>query len=232
MKQILLKTVCISTILITATSISGAAQTNVTPSADISASEPAIPEYRAEKHKETGLNWKNKKILHIGDSLLLNWGLKGTLRRKFSAAGAKYMVSARKGSNSHSWLVTGLLKRTLNEKKPDIVIINLGSNAVKYRHPENYIQWIQKLVKKIQPRECYWISPPGLIKDNYGFVDMLKDASIPCNFFDSRQANFKRKNKKTFHLSRKQSQKWADMIWQWMNNINNNPTTPETGHGL
>ena len=188
----------------------------------------------ADKTEPAGLNniWSGKRVLHIGDSMLTNWGLKRTLRKKFTAAGAKYMVKAKEGSNSHSWIVTGQLKKVLREKRPDIVIINLGTNAVKNRNPQTYSMWIKKLVKKIAPRECYWISPPGLVKDKYGFFNVLSKASAPCRLFDSRDAHFKRPRPKVFHLTKSQSEKWAGMIWKWLNAQSKQSDSIKENHGV
>ncbi|MBN2802656.1 MAG: SGNH/GDSL hydrolase family protein [Deltaproteobacteria bacterium] len=149
--------------------------------------------------------------------MLKNWGLRGTLQKKFNAAGAKYFSQAESGYNSRSWIVTGKLGKALKTSRPDIVLINLGTNAVKAKHPENYAIWIKKLVNKIKPRKCYWISPPGLIEDKYGFYDVLAKSIEPCELLDSRQAHFQRPRPKVFHLTRTQSIEWADMIWDWIN---------------
>lgn len=161
--------------------------------------------------------WKGMRILHIGDSHLANWGLKSTLRKRFRSAGASYSASAWIGSSSRSWLITGRLRNLLREKSPHVVIVNLGINIIKAKSPNAYAKYVKKIVKKISPRKCYWVAPPLLIEDKNGLYDMLKEASKPCIFLDSRKIHFDVVHKKNFHLSKSQSAKWAEKIWKWMN---------------
>lgn len=162
--------------------------------------------------------WKNRRVLHIGDSHLANWGIRSTLKEKFRSAGARYQAVPWIGSNSRGWLVTGKLRKLLRAKSPNIVLINLGTNAFKYKNPKVYAKWITRVVKKIQPRKCYWISPPPFFEDKHGFYDILKEASIPCTFVDSRKAQLDiTVDEKHFHLSKEQSARWAEMIWEDIN---------------
>lgn len=168
-------------------------------------------------------------MLHIGDSHLQNWGLKGTLRKKFQAAGATYNVVAWKGSSSRSWLRTGKLHRLLQQKSPDVVIVNLGTNVSRAKDPNDYAKFIKKMILKISPRECYWVAPPPLIEDNNGFYDMLISATSQCHLLDSRKIPFEVPHKKYFHLSKRQSVLWAEYIWEWMNETSD---LPEHGDGV
>ncbi len=169
--------------------------------------------------------WKGLRVLHIGDSHLENWGLKGTLRRHFEGAGATYTPSAWVGSNSRGWLVTGRLSQLLRKTTPDVVIVNLGTNALKHPKPSSYGVWVKRMVARIAPRRCYWIGPPRFFEDTAGVYPVLQETSRPCAFFDSRDIDFNLRGVTNFHLSRNQSTLWADRIWEWLNR-------PEAAGGL
>lgn len=176
-----------------------------------------------ERDSHASRDWNGLRVLHIGDSHLQNWGLKGTLRKKFKQAGAAYNVSAWKGSSARSWLRTGKLHRLLRTKNPDVVIVNLGTNICRAKHPRDYAKFIKRMVRKISPRQCYWVAPPPLIADTTAFYNMLEEASKPCIFLDSRKIEFDVPHKKVFHLSRNQSAVWAEQIWEWMNESSYSP---------
>jgi hypothetical protein len=163
--------------------------------------------------------WKGLKVLHIGDSNLKNKGLTLTLRRHITEAGGIYKIMPQKGSRSKSWITSGRFKKALKEINPDIVIINLGTNAIKISKPQKYSVWIKTLVKKTGRKKCYWIAPPKLIEDKYGFYKMLKTASHPCKYFDTTLLPFKNEHKNRYHLSNKQATIWAEAIWKWMNDL-------------
>jgi lysophospholipase L1-like esterase len=160
--------------------------------------------------------WEKAKILHIGDSHLQNWGLQKTLGQHFYKNGAtSYKAVAQKGSNSRSWMVSGKLERLLKKNAPDLVLITLGTNAQKHPEPKSYARWISAVAQKVQPGTCYWIGPPVFPEERAEFYEILKEASKPCFFFDSRSIDFERTGK-NYHLSQKQAQKWADHIWEWI----------------
>lgn len=171
-------------------------------------------------------DWQGVRVLHIGDSQLQNWGLRGTLKNKFKAAGAAYSASAWKGSSSRSWLWSGKLVRLLHRKAPHVVLVNLGTNVSRADEPGRYAKFVTRLAKKISPRECYWVAPPPLIEDKFGFYDMLQSASKPCIFLDSRKIDFQVPEKRVFHLNRRQSTVWAEQIWKW---LNSSPSAPPEG---
>lgn len=174
-------------------------------------------------------NWTGERVLHIGDSHLANKGLTLNLREKFSRAGAHYYVNSWIGSRSKSWLTSGRLRRALEDKRPSTVLVTLGTNALKNKRPDKYADWIKGIRNKIGNRKCYWIAPPALIEDKYGFYDVLKQNAAPCKVFDSRTIQFKTSTQNVYHLSHNQAGRWADHIWAWMNEL---PPPAEQPHGI
>jgi hypothetical protein len=88
---------------------------------------------------------------------------------------------------------------------------------MKGRRPDRVAPWIHALVKMIGPRQCFWIGPPSLIKDRFGFNTMAEAACKPCRYFDTRILAFPPRKDGKFHLSIKQGRHWADQVWAWMN---------------
>ncbi len=190
---------------------------------------PAKSVHDVASSAKSARDWHDVRVLHIGDSHLENWGLKGTLKRKFKQAGATYSVYAWKGSSSRSWLRSGKLRRVLQKTAPHVVIVNLGTNISRADDPSQYSGYVRRVAERIAPRECYWVAPPPLIEDKNGFYDMLQAASKPCVFLDSREIEFEIRQSKVFHLDKRQSTIWAKQIWKW---LNGRSVHPERGNGV
>ena len=160
--------------------------------------------------------WKSARILHFGDSHVAA-GLKASLARHFQSAGAVFHQEGWIGSRSKSWISSGRLKRLLSDFKPSIVVVTLGTNEMRNRRPKRNRIWVRAIIEKIGKAKCYWVGPPPLIVDRTGYTDMLKDATHPCRFFDSRVLDMAPRSDGTFHLTASQGRRWGDRIWRWMN---------------
>ncbi|MCP4605604.1 MAG: SGNH/GDSL hydrolase family protein [Proteobacteria bacterium] len=161
-------------------------------------------------------NWEGLTVLHIGDSHV-SAGFKKELTRLFKAAGANYRPICWVGSRSKSWVASGKLKRLLKKHRPDVVVVTLGTNAMKNPRPDLYSVWVHTLVEQIEDQFCYWIGPPPLLDDLVGFNEMLHSSSKPCRCFDSRQLNTPKRKDGKFHLTKAQGEAWAKKVWEWMN---------------
>jgi hypothetical protein len=106
------------------------------------------------------------------------------------------------------------------------VIVTLGTNAMRLQNLERYSAYVRSFVKIVGPRRCYWLGPPPLLKDRYGFYDMLIEHTGDCRFFDTRSVGFKMRKDRKFHLTFKQGELWADRVWHWMNGHQPQPATP------
>jgi hypothetical protein len=162
------------------------------------------------------VDWTGLRVLHIGDSHV-SAGLTSGLGRYFRAAGASYAAENWTGSRARSWVASGKLRRMLQKQHPNAVIVTLGTNAMRLGNLERYSSWVRALVKTVGPRRCYWLGPPPLLKDRFGFNEMLIDATGDCRFFDTRTLGFKMRKDGKFHLTRKQGERWADHVWDWIN---------------
>ena len=121
------------------------------------------------------------------------------------------------GSRSKSWVVSGKAARLVREFQPNVVIITLGTNIIKYDHPEREIYWVRALIDRIPGALCYWIGPPPLIPDQHGYNEMMVENVAPCRYFDTRTLDFPVRQDGKFHLSRAQGALWAERVWRFMN---------------
>lgn len=87
---------------------------------------------------------------------------------------------------------TPLLPELLKTVKPDSVIVELGSNYVKYTNDDFVKQDLKKLVQQIKDSgaNCFWITAPDmrLYRDALPRLDKLVQESVgeDCRIFDSK----------------------------------------------
>jgi hypothetical protein len=175
-----------------------------------------VPIDAVEDVYPTPIDWEGKRVLHIGDSHVSS-GLVTGLRQRLRTAGAVYVPVTWVGSRSKSWVASGKLKRLLREHGPAAVIVTLGTNAIRAPRPERQAPWVRALVKLIGPRKCYWLGPPSLIDDHYGYNAMFERECRPCRYFETRLLGFPARRDGKFHLTRAQGRTWADQTWAWIN---------------
>jgi len=159
-------------------------------------------------------NWSTSRVLHIGDSQM-KAGLQAKMAKHLRDKGAIYRGKQWKGSRSKSWVISGKAKRLIDEFKPNVVIITLGTNVMISNKPSRHMGWVRALIERVGNRACYWMGPPPVFEDKHGFVDLLSKQMGKCRYFDSNKLNIKKK--KSFHLTKNQGEMWADMVWNWMN---------------
>ncbi len=174
------------------------------PMADVDEVYPFVPD------------WSHARVLHIGDSHVFG-GYKAALAARLREAGAVLHQEMWVGSRSKSWVVSGKAVRLMNRYKPNVVIVTLGTNIIKYEHPERELSWVRALIERIDQATCYWIGPPPLIPDYHGYNDLMKENTAPCRYFDSRALDFPPRKDAKFHLSRAQGEQWAEQVWRFMN---------------
>jgi hypothetical protein len=161
-------------------------------------------------------NWQSARVLHFGDSHV-SAAFKSTLADHLRRAGARFKQSCWVGSRSRSWIKSGRLRKLIGSFRPNVVIVTLGTNEMKNRVPERSRSWVRAIIDKIDNNICYWLGPPPLIDDVHGYNDMLKNATEPCRFFDSRTLNIEPRKDGTFHLTQEEGRVWGERVWRWMN---------------
>jgi lysophospholipase L1-like esterase len=129
-------------------------------------------------------------VLEIGDSMVgYASGLAKVLRARLTAEGIEFHSDAVTSASVASFDSSDKLDRLMKLFNPDLVILNLGTNSVSVPNPEILAPHAASLVKKILPRRCLWLGPPSLHEKPPAkpspLVQVLRDASSPCLFFDS-----------------------------------------------
>jgi hypothetical protein len=156
----------------------------------------------------------NTAVLHIGDSFALA-GFAQALRPRMKALRVRYEVKSEQSSFTVTWAAK--MERVVADNQPDLVIINLGANEVANINPPSHAHAVRRIVKSIGGRPCVWVSPPLWRKDT-GIIDVIRENSAPCRFFDSdthvsgpipRQGD-------RIHPNEEGGAMWADAFWRWL----------------
>jgi len=161
-------------------------------------------------------SWRGVRVLHVGDSHVAS-GLVDGLRRELGRAGALYEPHGWVGSRSRSWVVSGRLTELIKALAPQVVIVTLETNTLRSPKVQVNAAWARRLVERIGPRKCYWLGPPPLIEDRYGYGPILAGAVAPCRYFDTSRLPFHKNDNGRYHLTRAQGLAWAERVWAWMN---------------
>ena len=102
--------------------------------------------------------------------------------------------------------------------KPDVVIINLGTNNVANPRPDALAGNIRSIVDKVRPRDCYWIGPPlpiAAIKKDTGVINAIAESAPPCKFFDSSPLSIERQTDRV-HPTDRGGEAWAEAFWLFL----------------
>jgi lysophospholipase L1-like esterase len=128
---------------------------------------------------------------------------------------ARYEVRAETSSYTPTW--AGKMKRLIANTQPDLVIITLGANEVGTPDPQVHAYAVREIVHEIGGRPCVWVSPP-LWREDTGMVEMIRENTAPCRFFDSDKlvpVPIPRQRDK-IHPTPAGGAIWADAFWQWL----------------
>lgn len=165
---------------------------------------------------------KGKKVLHVGDSMVGGtFGLTRALEKKLTPEGAKLVRRTTVSESLSSFDKGPILRDALREEKPDIVIITLGANDVLSPYPEGYGGSIERVVKRIGDRECWWIGPPRIksaVETTSGktsdlvLSEVIKSHAGTCHFFDSTALKIERASD-GIHPSNVGGEAWVDAFW-------------------
>jgi lysophospholipase L1-like esterase len=159
-------------------------------------------------------------VVHTGDSMV-GGGLCKALAPKFKAEGTKFVRDVWESASIIAFADSDRLAKLMKKYDPDLVLLTLGANDVFDKHPEYMVRYIDKIVKTVGSRDCYWIGPP-LWKGDAGLVGVIRDHAAPCTFFDSSGLKLQRAGD-GIHPTEKGGAVWADAFWEVFR-----PERPET----
>jgi hypothetical protein len=157
---------------------------------------------------------KGTAVLLVGDSFALA-GFTQALKPRMKELGVRYEVHAETSSFTTTW--AGKMELLVANTQPDLVILVLGANEMSNIEPVTHAPAVKRIVEGIKGRPCVWVSPP-LWKKDTGMMEVIREHSAPCRFFDSdalvtqpipRQAD-------KVHPTDAGGAIWADAFWAWL----------------
>jgi lysophospholipase L1-like esterase len=197
------------------------------PPPDAAVVDAAPPEIKdaaveAEAAAPPARSLNGKKVLHIGDSMVGGtFGLTRALEKKLTPEGAKIVRRTTVSESLNTFDKGPILRDALKEEKPDIVVITLGANDVLSPFPEGYGASIERIVKRIGNRECWWIGPPRIktaVETTTGktsdvvLSEVIKTHAGTCHFFESTGLKIDRASDGV-HPSNAGGETWVDAFW-------------------
>jgi hypothetical protein len=160
------------------------------------------------------VTWAGLTVVHLGDSQVAN-GLTHGLARRVREAGGRYVSDGWVSSNAPRWLGADRLRDLLHDRRPEIVLVTLGTNEYEVGNLEHYLESYERLAERVGgPRRCFWIGPPGLPGIDR-FVEAARARTAPCPYFDSRRIE-PDSGRERDHLSAARGEEWAEAIWDWI----------------
>lgn len=150
------------------------------------------------------------RVLLFGDSMV-KAGLGFRLAQLVKQRGGVYLEDYWTSSSTKMWSEGDRLDKLLADKKPDVVFVVLGSNEV-FLMDKHAATNVQKIVAKFAGKPCVWIGPP-VWSVQKGIVEIERDNSPPCEFFDSSNLKLERQWDK-IHPNTKGGAAWAAAVWE------------------
>ncbi len=184
-----------------ARSVSADAAPVLTPPA--SAPEPAP----AELPKDT-------LVLHVGDSFAGSLGV--PLGKRFKAAGLRTVLEFETSSYIPTWASGEELEKYVGRYMPDLVLVTLGANEFEIPNPEQRVNAVRRLVKRLNGVPCVWISPPKWKQDS-GVLAVVRENCAPCRYLDSDTiVKDLPRRRDGIHPSDDAREIWADAVLAWL----------------
>jgi lysophospholipase L1-like esterase len=154
---------------------------------------------------------KGKTVVLLGDSMAQ--GLGEFLRKKIEAAGAHYILESARSSTIGNWQ-GGRLKEVIDQRKPDVLFISLGSNELFLKNSERTrAPLIKQLTRDLGNLPAYWIGPPSW-KPDFGLVRTIEANFQPYHFYNSNDLKVPRRSDE-IHPTPAGFETWANLIWNW-----------------
>ncbi|MBC7712317.1 MAG: SGNH/GDSL hydrolase family protein [Rhizobacter sp.] len=190
----------------------------------------------------------NPTILYVGDSH--SYGKLGTtIEKNLSKISDHVIMQASCGATPNTWLGNGKYEKTvcgywrkegkveersvehqtpafadeLAKYRPQVTIVQLGTNIAAGSKPENATQSITKMMKAISSEgsKCIWIGPPDanskiVTKEKLKLTnDLLKKLANEnkCDYIDSMKlTSFPKDSKEGIHYPPTLSAKWGESV--------------------
>jgi lysophospholipase L1-like esterase len=152
-----------------------------------------------------------KTVLLTGDSM--SEGIGWTMRAKVETAGGRLVVQPWYSSTTVGWQAEGRMKQYIEEYKPDIVFVALGSNEIFTGDMPARAQAVKDITAEIGDRPAYWIGPPSW-KPDHGIVHTIEENFPSGHFYNSNDLRVPRR-KDGAHPTNEGYATWTELIWNW-----------------
>jgi lysophospholipase L1-like esterase len=158
----------------------------------------------------------NGSVVHFGDSFV-NAGLQQNLRPRFRNAQTRYFVFGKTSAWLATWAHGPELDTLYWGYRPSLFLITLGANDLRFNQPELRIPVVQRIVQRLRHTPCVWIGPPDWHPGPSPMLDMIRENSAPCRYFDSNAiaSKISRQSDK-IHPDDAGGALWADAFWNWL----------------
>lgn len=151
------------------------------------------------------------RVLLFGDSMAQS-GISTRLGELVKARGGTIEVDGWTSSTTAKWAAGDRLSKLLDRVNPDVVFIVLGSNECFLGDPSKAAPHVRSIVAQLGGRQCVWVGPP-LWKGETGIVNVERDGSAPCAFYDSGKLAIERYDD-GIHPNLKGGIHWANEVWK------------------
>ena len=153
---------------------------------------------------------KDTRLLVFGDSMV-NTGIGLFLKKRVERAGGHGETDSVASSTARIWNRNKRIEWLLEKTNPDVVVVVLGANEVFIPFPQATADEIKSIVKRLGGRKCVWVGPT-VWKNQTGVVEVQRDNSGPCQYFDSQTVKLTRQPD-GIHPDYEGGRDWAKAVW-------------------
>ncbi len=201
----------VATTAVAALSVSAApvSASSTEPTAVASSAPPAAPVDAPPLPEGT-------KILIIGDSFAEALGV--GLKAKEGEYHVKATLRGEKATFIPQWAGPNRgVPLMLKQVQPTLVVIALGGNELAMTDPSVRGPKVKQLVGFMGSIPCVWVSPPLWGNKDNGLLEIIRQNSSPCRYFDSNvlSPNLPRGSDK-IHPNADGQKIWAKYVLDWL----------------
>lgn len=168
----------------------------------------------------------NGSVVHFGDSFV-NAGLQQNLRPKFRNAQTRYFTFGKTSAWLSTWAHGPELDTLYWGYRPSLFLITLGANDLRFNQPELRAPLVRRIVQRLRGTPCVWIGPPDWHPGPSPMLDMIRENTAPCRYFDSNALSSKlSRQSDKIHPDDAGGALWAEEFWTWLQN----EREPERGY--
>lgn len=155
---------------------------------------------------------------------MVNTGIGHGLKRRIEKLGGQGYTDSVASSTARIWNKGKRIEWLLEKSNADVVVIVLGANEVYVPFPKATAPDIHSIVQRLGGRACIWVGPP-VWKNQTGVVEVQRDNSAPCSYFDTQTLKLSRQPD-GIHPDYEGGHEWAAAVWNALFVENPSPPKP------